>query len=642
MTSAISEVMRTRDYHHRKAVRLGSPYHWKMFRKFRNYVNEEIKRSKSNYYVNLIEDSKGDSNKLWNAVNEVSSRKIQTSPPNCIISNGIQHTDAWSIATVLNKHFASIGQLLADKLPAATSEFTSASPFRRNAFCLQPTDELFIATQLKSLKSNKAIGLDRISARLLKDAAIVIAPSLSKLLNLSIKLHTFPSIWKCAKVIPLFKSGDRNNATNYRPISILPTLSKLLEKAVHLQFYQYLKENDLLIGEQHGFRPQHSTTSALSIFADDILWNMDKGKICGAVFLDLSKAFDTINHTILLNKLSDIGVCNGDLAWFNSFLSSRFLRTACGPELSDSLECNMGVPQGSILGPLLFIVYINNLPSVVDHVQVSLYADDTVLYYFSSSVNDVEARLNADLEKIGDWLINNYLTLNTSKSKVMLIGSKRKLCNVDSISVQVYNNIVEKVEQFKHLGVTFSSDMTWSNHVDQISAKINKRLGLLKRIKHLLPRFARLLFFNSLILPLFDYGDLLWGDKNNVTLMQSLQILQNKAAKVILNRAVHSSASDALETLNWSNLSNRRLYHRCLYIFKSKNSLVTSHLNLASLRYLYCYNTRNADDFRLPSVKTNWGKQRLSYHAVKDWNALGLELINSASITLFKSGFHKK
>ena len=314
-----------------------------------------------------------------------------------------------SIASGLNKHFASIGELLADKLTAFAVAVTPDSLVSSDAcFRLQPIDELFTVTQLKSLRTNKAIGLDRISARLLKDAAVAISPSVTKLLNSSIRLHSFPSVWKCAKVIALFKSGDRSNATNYRPISILPTLSKLLEKAVHIQFYEYLNASNLLVDKQHGFRPHHSTVSALSNFADEILCNMEKGKLCGAVFLDLSKAFDTVNHTILLSKLSAVGVCNDDLAWFKSYLSSRLLRTSCGPELSDPLECNLGVPQGSILGPLLFIVYINDLPNVVEHAQVSLYADDTVLYYFSPTVSDLEAKLNVDLQKrIGDWLISN-------------------------------------------------------------------------------------------------------------------------------------------------------------------------------------------------------------------------------------------
>ena len=487
----------------------------------------------------------------------------------------------------------------------------------------------------------------------MKDAADEITPSVTLLLNRSTSSHTFPSIWKCAKVIALFKSGDKESATNYRPISLLPTLSKLLERAVHTQLYEYFARNRILNEKQFGFCPKFSTTTSLTNFADEILAKMENGQLCGAVFLDLSKAIDTVNHSILLTKLLAVGVCHEDLTWFESYLSSRTLRTACGQELSDPLPCNIGVPQGSILGPLLFIVYINNLPDVVKHTQlhtqkhtlVSLYADDTVLYCFSDNPIDLEEQLNADLHTVCDWLRDNKLTLNIKKTKVMVIGSNRKLSNTSSVTVHVNGNtIAENVEHFSYLGVTLSTTMTWNEHVTDLSSKVNKRLGLLKRIRHLLPHNAinaRLLFYNCLVLPLFDYGDLVWGDKDNIVLMESLQILQNKAAKIILNRNPLSSASDALNTLGWRKLAVRRYYHRCVHIFKNINGLCTPCLNLKSFQEAHSYNTRNKNILLLPKVKRNWGKQRLAYHAAKDWNTLESKVKSCKTIKEFKSNFYK-
>lgn len=219
------------------------------------------------------------------------------------------------------------------------------------------------------------------------------------------------------------------------------------------------------------------------------------------------------------------------------------------------------------------------------------------------------------------------------------MGSSKKLSKISSISTQVFGRVVESVVDFKHLGVTFSSDMTWSDHIGELSIKINQRLGLLKRIKNLLPRSARLLYYNSLILPLFDYGDIVWGDKNNLTIMESLQVLQNKAAKVILDRPIYSSASDALQELNWVRLDKRRHYHRCLYIYKTINNLLTTHLTLINLFDVHRYNTRNSQNLRLPAVKTNWGKQRLAYQAVKEWNSLAMYVRNCSSCKTFKTLF---
>ena len=200
---------------------------------------------------------------------------------------------------------------------------------------------------------------------------------------------------------------------------------------------------------------------------------MENGQLCGAVFLDLSKAFDTVNHSILLTKLLAAGVCHEDLTWFESCLSSRTLRTACGQELSDPLPCNIGVPQGSILGPLLFIVYINDLPYIVKHTQVSLYADDTVLYCFSDNPIDLEEQLNADLHTVCDWLRDNKLTLNIKKTKAMVIGSNRNLSNTSSVTVHVNGNTIENVEHFSYLGVTLSTTTTWNEHVTSLQKSIS-------------------------------------------------------------------------------------------------------------------------------------------------------------------------
>ena len=369
--------------------------------------------------------------------------------PQWISSNGVQHADPKDIATALNSFFASVWKTLADKFCCFCSDFLKPKEVRDGSFCLKEIDESFVLKQLRSLKPNKAIGVDRISARLLKFASFSICSSVTKYLNVSIRPSRFPEIWKCSKVTALFKSGDQTNESNYRPISILPTLRKTLERAVHFQLYDYLNTNHLLTDKQYGFRSKHSTVTALASFADDVLRNMERGNLCEAVFLDMSKAFDTVDHSILLAKLSFLGLTPNAVQWFQSYLSHRKQHTSYGKEISGPLPVTYGVPQGSILGPLLFLVYINDLPTAVNHCSVSLYADDTVLYCYASNIKDLENALNEDLSRTALWLHRNKLTLNIEKTKSMLIGSDCKLRADTAISISVFDKEVEGVGHFK-------------------------------------------------------------------------------------------------------------------------------------------------------------------------------------------------
>ena len=260
------------------------------------------------------------------------------------------------------------------------------------------------------------------------------------------------------------------------------------------------------------------------------------------------------------------------------------------------------------------MVYINDLPLAIKNCEVTLYADGTVLYYFAKEPHLLEDALNDDLLKVAQWLHGNKLTLNLTKTKSMIIGGKRKLVSISSPLLSIFDTDINSVTSFKYLGVMLSSTFTWSDHVEYISSKVNKNLGLLRRIKYYLPYDARLLFYNSLVLPIFDYADLVWGDKDNISLMNELQILQNKAAKLILDRPPYSSSTDALTILRWPNLEERRKCHRCIYAYKCINGQHNHSLDIVRKSDMHSYNTRNKDTIKLPKIKYNWGKHRSRYH----------------------------
>ena len=638
MTSEIATLMRDRNYHLKKAKGNKTNFHWKQYRALRNKVQRKIKKSKSEYYCNLIKDSRNNPSDLWKSVKEaIPGSNPRKDNITSLISDGITHTNPTSMSSIFNKFFATIGVKLAEKFTMNTPTTNGVNQASSN-FAFNTISCESVTKKIKELKPNKAVGLDKVSSRMLKDAADIVAPSLTSLFNISINNGCFPSTWKLAKISPLFKKGSKQDPSNYRPISVLPTISKLLEKAVHMQLYSYLRDNNLLSQKQFGFRLNSSTVTASAMFTDKTLSAMDKGQLTGAVFIDLTKAFDTVNHSILLSKLCSLGVLNDSPAynWFESYLSNRCQVTVCNGTKSCPETVQIGVPQGSILGPLLFTLYINDLPDYLEHCDVTLYADDTVLFISDKSLHNIKSYMNSDLEKLNNWLKLNHLTLSISKSKFMIIGSSQRLNKIDSISFKVDNIDLDEVSSFKYLGIVINNRLNWQDHVDQMFSKINKKLGLLKRIRYCLPLDARLMFFNSYVLPLFDYADIVWGDRGNSTLMLQLQSLHNKAAKIILDLPIGSSASEALNKLKWKTLARRRAEHRAIFIYKCLNNLFSHRFNIEFNRDKHEYNTRCKNNIRKSASRRNWGHWTSINFASNDWNKLDLSIRQSPSLASFK------
>ena len=609
---------------------------WRIYRQLRNRVNRDIKKAKSDYYTNLIQENQGDAKGFWKALKKtLPSLKTSTNISSLRVDGAVVTSDE-SIATVLNNFFVSIGRKLAEKFPDLSSsnqpeDNPNATGF---GFSFQLISESFVRDAIKRLKPNKAIGLDKISARLLKDSGHTIVPSLTSLFNLSLQTETFPSVWKNARVIPLYKKGDKQDPSNYRPISVLPTVNKSLENAVHTQFYGYLTENNLTSSKQFGFRLQSSTATASAQFIDQLLFGMDNGTVTGAVLLDLTKAFDTVNHSILSRKLSRFGVDDTAQNWFDSFLSNRNQVTCCGRAQSDPDIVSVVAAQGSILGPLLFIIYMNDLPNVLKSCSVTLYADDTVLYFSSKLISEIETKMNSDLRQVCDWLKLNQLTLNIKKSQFMLIGCNSRLRRIESIVISADGKQLKEAQCFPYVGLIINQNLTWEDHIEHMRNKINKKLGLL-RIKLCLPLRARITFFNSFVLPLFDYGDIIWGDRGNTTLMAELQILHNKAARIILDLPPTASASDALSKLHWKPLDRWRTEHRAIFMFKVVNNLFMHTFHCSFNSNYHNYNTRSKRNIRKSSAHRRWGHWITSNFAADAWNALPLSQRDVPTLSQF-------
>ena len=427
----------------------------------RNKVNYAVKCAKSKYYRKKLHDNLGDPKNTWKVLSDLMGKKSAVTEISELVTSSSENglSNAKDIADHFNKHFTQIGPDLAANLPASTTNPEDYLRRHSTTFQLSEIRSSSVLKLLLKLDVSKATGLDQISNKILKLAGPVICNQLTDLFNLSVKSGVFPNDWKLAKVSPIHKTGERNDANNYRPISVLPTIARIFEKLIYEQLYDYLCKNDILDSRQSGFRSLHSTVTALLDLTNQWCFNIDRGMISGVVFLDLKKAFDTVDHSLLLTKLEHVGVRGHSLEWFNSYLTNRYQFVYINGILSEQDMIKCGVPQGSILGPLLFLIYINDLSNITDFATTRMYADDTNMTFTACSVEGLRHEMNADLEKLKQWLCANKLTLNILQTEYLLIGSRQRIVTVTESLVLSINGIsLKKVNCSKCLGVELTCD----------------------------------------------------------------------------------------------------------------------------------------------------------------------------------------
>lgn len=502
-----------------------------------------------------------------------------------------------------------------------------------------PLDVLKAITDLKACSSP---GLDGIECKFLKLAPHVLMYPLSDLFNLSLSTYEIPAIWKHSQIIPLHKAGNSLDPNNYRPISIICSIAKIFEKLIYNQLSNYLNKNNILSPSQSGFRSNHSTTTALLKLTNDIFSSSGNNNLTGAIFIDLSKAFDLVDHYLLLDKLFSIGLSRNALLWFNSYLHNRKHCVALQGYKSDLSIQERGVPQGSTLGPLLFSIFINDLPAIFSDCSIQLYADDTVIYSSQATLSHIQSSLQSNFNHLELWLSANKLIINKTKTKTMLFGTKQNLAiktSNQSLSISCLDGThLHRVDHIKYLGLWLDSELSFKCHIDNITRKINFSAGVLYRNRKCFTFSIRKKLVLQLILPIMDYGDIVYMTAPNTNLLP-LNTLYNRLCRFILGCPYTTHHCTMYETLNLPSLTVRRQQHWLQFIFKCIYFDYPQYLKRYMNHLTSRHQLRHCSQvfFVVPSARKSVSKKSFSFKAPSDWNNLPTHIRSISSFRLFKT-----
>ena len=540
---------------HKKKLSNPTEYNISKYKSYNKLYNKTRRIIKIRYYDELFKSNKNNIKQTWVELKKIIGRQTKEHIlPKSFTLNNMKLTDKTEIAESFNNYFVNIGKNIQNKIPTQneTFEYYMDQNINSNIF-LTPTDPINLIDTAKKLKKKTSSGFDDISTKLLSDIIEDIAYPLTHIINLSFSKGIVPDNMKIAKVIPIHKSGEVSNFNNYRPISLLPAFSKLLEKLMYNRLLSFINKHKIVYKHQYGFRKNHTTTHPLIHFLSDIANANNKAKpeLTMGIFIDLRKAFDTISHTLLLQKLNHYGIRGVANEWIRSYLTNRKQYVSYNKHSSTLLDVTCGVPQGSILGPLLFILYINDIANALPTGNVLSFADDTTLYLSHTEIKSLFKNANSHMKNLYKWLCVNMLCLNADKTKYIIICPKQRKYNQTNQRLTINEQEITQIKStgreksIKFLGIHFDEHMTWKFHIQHINNKISRTLFALNKAKHFLPKLALHTLYYSLVHSQFLYGITAWGSAIHNNTNNKMFKLQKRAIRII-NKTTYRAHTDPL------------------------------------------------------------------------------------------------
>ena len=528
--------------------------YWKKYKEYRNLYAKLIQRAKENFFNQQLLKNKLNPKKTWSLARQALGQENTQNTTK--IGNISGHTNNKDRAEALNKFYSKIASDLVDNLPQSKFNHKHFLKEREidNPYKVPETTEYEVYTIISKMENKTSHGVDNWSNKMLKHVKEIIALPLSHCINLSLKLNYIPQIWKTARIIPLFKGGDKECPGQYRPIALLPTMTKVLEKVVVNQITQHLTDNELFCPQQFGFRKKHSTEHLITTYLHKLFEAKNEKKMSLSIYLDIKKAFDCLSHTILFDKLKNLGICT---SWIKAYLSNRTQFTTINGQVSSNTNIKHGVPQGSCIGPLLFLCYIMDLPESTN-LSTFLFADDTTVVCSANNCADLYNIANKELQTISNWFRANKLTLNGKKTRFMEHFTKGKMPH--NMCLKLNDNVVQRVhdkgteKEFKLVGIFLDENLSWKSHVHYVQKKIYQIMALLSRAKKCLPQSTKQMIFRCLIQTRINYGIIAYGGaKKNI--LKPLIKTQKRALRLVTGSKYNCHTAKLWQKVNCLNIT---------------------------------------------------------------------------------------
>ena len=594
----------------------------------RNQINESIRLSKKNYYGRYFTEHSNNIKKLWLGIKEIVNikSKDRNFPSSIELDNKII-TDTKEICNTFNDYFSTIAEniLKSGKRPILKTYDKYLTNPIGNSFVFKDCDPCEINSLINDLNPLKASGPNEVPAVILQMISKIICVPLSKIYNISILTGTHPEKLKHANVIPVFKKGSRLLISNYRPISLLSNLNKIFEKMMYKRIYAFLEKNNILYDLQFGFRAKHSTTHALINITEQIRSALDAGKVTCGIFIDLQKAFDTVNHEILLQKMNHYGFRGITNEWLRSYLSERKQKVTINGFVSESSVINHGVPQGSVLGPVLFLLYINDLHDCIKHSTTYHFADDTNLLNIGPNYKTLKKHLNEDLKSLVKWLTANKISLNNDKTELIYFHKPNHTIPRDN-KIKLNGKKLFPSNNIKYLGVYLDETLNGETHCGELINKLNRANGMLAKARHFVPMNELKNIYHAIFSSNLMYGCQIWTPKL-LSVTEKISILQKNAVRIMTFADFKEHSEPLFKQLNILKFRDNITLQNCLFVFDFiKGNLPNSFADIFNrVDENFATGTRSAATGMLSIPRYNctaYGLKSIYKNCINSWNML--------------------